>query len=309
MIVVTGASGLLGAAIVGEIRSQGREIAGICHRHRVNIADAPMYSLDLTHHAATRELLTRLRPAGIVHCAAATNVDWCEGHPAEAERLNVDVSSGLADIASDLGSRFIYISTDAVFDGKTGNYSEGDAPCAVNVYAQSKLLGEREVLNRCPSSLVVRVNIFGWNAQSKQSFAEWVLGKLEAGELVPGFTDVRFAPLLVNDLAEMLLTLLLGTWSGIYHAASSDNLNKYEFAQTIARVFHFDPRCIQPSRLKDARLPAPRPLNTSLNSKKLESVLGRTMPTINEGIGRFLELRENGYVERLRTHPNRGRST
>ncbi len=56
---------------------------------------------------------------------------------------------------------------------------------------------------------------------------------------MPGFTDVRFAPLLVNDLAEMLLTLLHGTWSGIYHAASSDNLSKYEFAQTIARVFRF----------------------------------------------------------------------
>ncbi len=63
---------------------------------------------------------------------------------------------------------------------------KSDAPCAVNVYAQSKLLGEREVLNRCPSSLVVRVNIFGWNAQPKQSFAEWVLGKLEAGRAGAG---------------------------------------------------------------------------------------------------------------------------
>ena len=168
------------------------------------------------------------------------------------------------------------------------------------MYARSKLAGEQTVLSRYPASLVVRINIFGWNAQPKQSFAESVVDKLERGETVLGFTDVRFAPLLVNDLAEMLLTLLDGTESGVYHAASFDSLSKYEFAQAIATVFDLDAARIQPSRLEDARLQAPRPLNTSLNPKKLGSALGQTMPTIIEGIHRFLELREKGYVEKLR---------
>ena len=308
MIVVTGASGLLGSAMVWTLRKRGREAAGICHQHFFDLPDVPMFSVDLRDHAAMRELLMRLRPAGIVHCAAATNVDWCERNPAEAEKVNAHGSAALADAAAHLEARFLYISTDAVFDGKVGNYSESDKPCPVNAYGQSKLHGEEAVLTRCPSSLVVRVTIYGWNGQPKQSLAEWVLGKLEAGERVQAFTDVRFAPLLVNDLADILLALLDGKWAGVYHAGSSDGLSKYEFAQMIASVFDFDPEHVLPSRLEDARLLARRPLNTTLNSKKLELALGCEMPGVIQGIGKFRELRENGYAEKVKIHSNRSRT-
>jgi dTDP-4-dehydrorhamnose reductase len=234
-----------------------------------------------------------------------TNVDWCESHPAEAQRVNVDASAALADIAADLGVRLVYVSTDAVFDGRIGNYTEEDEALPVNVYGKSKLRGEQAVLSRCQSSVVVRATIYGWNAQPKQSLAEWVICKLESGKPVPGFTDVRFAPLLVNDLAEMLLILLGGTRTGIYHAGSVDGLSKYDFAQTIASVFEFDRAQILPSRLEDAALPAARPLNTTLNSKKLESVLGRAMPTVIQGVGRLRQLRDNGYVQRLKIYATR----
>src|SRR6266568_4754043 len=115
MILVTGASGLLGANILSRARDQGLEVAGLCHRHILNVPGIEMLSVDLTDDLATRQLFMLLRPAGIIHCAAATNVDWCEDHPETAERLNGQVSGTLAAISFELNCRFVYVSTDAVF--------------------------------------------------------------------------------------------------------------------------------------------------------------------------------------------------
>jgi dTDP-4-dehydrorhamnose reductase len=139
-----------------------------------------------------------MRPAWIVHCAAATNVDWCESHPVECMRVNAEAAGALARAARSIGARLVYISTDSVFDGVSGGYRETDPVSPVNHYARSKASGESAVLDEIPDALVLRTNIYGWNLQSKHSLAEWALARLEGGEVVPGFRDVSFSPLLVN---------------------------------------------------------------------------------------------------------------
>ena len=146
MLLVTGASGLLGAALVSHAHDLGRQVVGLCHRHKLRMKNVPVHSVDLTSRTATRELIARLRPSSIVHCAAATNVDWCEDHPLETEEANVHASSFLAEVAAEMKCSLTYISTDSVFDGRRGNYSEDDQPSPLNVYAKSKLRGEQEVL-------------------------------------------------------------------------------------------------------------------------------------------------------------------
>jgi dTDP-4-dehydrorhamnose reductase len=192
MLVVTGASGLLGANLLLTASRLGYEGAGITHRHMLRIPGVTVLSANLADEAVARKLISELKPTSIIHCAAATNVDWCEDHPQEAERINVDASRWLAEIACQLQAHFVYISTDSVFDGERGDYREEDEPAPVNVYAQTKLLGERAVLGINPAALVARVNIYGWNVQNKLSLAEWILAQLRAGEVVPGFTDVFF---------------------------------------------------------------------------------------------------------------------
>ena len=143
MILVTGASGLLGASTVLCALEQQREVVGLYHKHALQLTGLPMYGVDLTDQKATLDLVSRLKPESIVHCAAATNVDWCEDYPSEAEQNNTQASSFLAQIAQKLGAAFVYISTDAVFNGKKGNYSEADEPAPINVYGRSKWNGER----------------------------------------------------------------------------------------------------------------------------------------------------------------------
>jgi dTDP-4-dehydrorhamnose reductase len=302
MLLVTGASGLLGASLVSFARDLGLNVIALCHRHKITITNVPVYSVDLTDRTATRDVIANLRPASIVHCAAATNVDWCEGHPKETQAVNVQATSFVAEIASELRSRVLYISTDSVFDGKRGNYSEAARPAPLNVYARSKLCGELEVLRRHPAALVARVSIYGWNVQNKQSLAEWVLRQLAAGKEIGGFTDVHFSPMLVNDLAEVLLSMLDRRLSGLYHVVGSERISKYEFARRVAMASGFEPERVLPARVVDASLRAARPLDVSLNTGKVSVALGRAMPDVDSGLRRFRALHQSGYPQQLRSY-------
>jgi dTDP-4-dehydrorhamnose reductase len=304
MLVVTGASGLLGPSVLLGARDQGRSAVGLCHRHLLALSDIPTFSVDLTDAKAAQKVLTSLRPTQIIHCAAAANVDWCEDHAQDAMQINSVSPAWLVHLAMELGARFLYVSTDAVFDGKQGNYTETDTPAPLNVYAESKLRGEQEVLRQDPSALVVRVNIYGWNAQSKLSLAEWVLEQLASGKPVPGFTDVHFTPILVNDLSEVLLTMLDRELKGLYHVAGSERISKFEFAQWVAVTFGFDPGQIVPARMAEAHLRARRPPDMSLNTSKISSALGRSMPDVQSGLSRFRTLRDAGYPQQLKSYLN-----
>jgi dTDP-4-dehydrorhamnose reductase len=301
MILVTGASGLLGVSLVSLAQEEGREVVGLYHRHPVQIDGVKLLAADLADQAETSRIFQEIGPSSVVHCAAATDVDWCEEHPEEAHKINVMVPAAVAAICSRIAARLLYISTDSVFDGGRGNYTEDDTPKPVNVYAKTKLLGEREVLRQNPTASVARVSIYGWNAQNKESLAEWVLKRLAVGSLVPGFSDVIFCPVLANDLAEIILALLDRDLDGTYHIVGSEPISKYEFARRVASSFGFDPGQVVPRHLADARLTAQRPLNTSLNTDKICAALGRPMPDVEAGLGRFAKLRENGYPDRIKS--------
>ena len=171
-LLITGATGLLGANFVHTALASGWAPVGVALPCRVPQAPAPMHELDLRDTAAVAGLLDRVQPAMVVHLAALTNVDWCEDHAADAMVLNAEVSGKLAGLAAQRDIRFIYMSTDSVFDGARGGYTEADQPHPLNVYAASKLAGEQRVLQSHPAALVVRSNIFGWNAQPKANLAE-----------------------------------------------------------------------------------------------------------------------------------------
>jgi dTDP-4-dehydrorhamnose reductase len=307
MLVITGASGLLGASMLRSAVELGEEAVGLCHRHPIHDPSVRVEKVDLTDSRATRKLLLDLQPEAIVHCAAATDVDWCEDNPEETQAINVQASAILAETASTLNARFVYVSTDSVFDGKRGNYAETDEPGPVNVYARSKLCGERETLRCNPSSTVVRLSIYGWNAQNKVSLAEWVVRQLEDGRDVPGFTDAFFTPILVNNLVTLLFAMLQKELTGLYHVAGSERISKFEFARRVAATFGFDPARVVPCQVKDMNLRAIRPLDVSLNTRRIQTKLGRSMPDVDSGLREFRELRGHRYRQQLKSSLDDGR--
>jgi dTDP-4-dehydrorhamnose reductase len=300
LILITGASGLLGANLALQWSSQDRPVVALYLRHPIMLPKVESLACDLLDESQTTAVISRLRPQWIIHCAAATNVDWCQNNPEETFRLNVEASRRLAAAAHAVGSRLVHISTDSVFDGTRGRHRESDLPAPLNLYARSKFLGELAVAEQLPSSLIVRTNVYGWNLQKKNSLAEWMLGLLEQGKDVPGFHDVVFSPILVNDLADVLLEMMALRLEGIFHIGASESCSKYEFGRRLAKVFGLNASLVRPCSISESPLPVQRPLNTSMAIGKAERGLGRALPRIMDGLQRFKALRQSGFAARLK---------
>jgi dTDP-4-dehydrorhamnose reductase len=118
-ILITGASGLLGLALTLEARGRGLEVIALYHSTVIEVPGVQCIRLDLLDKSAVEDCVRSLHPELIVHAAAEVRVDWCEDHPAEAERINVGATEDLARLASEMGARFLYVSTDSVYDGRT----------------------------------------------------------------------------------------------------------------------------------------------------------------------------------------------
>jgi dTDP-4-dehydrorhamnose reductase len=299
LVLVTGASGLLGANLVLTLLDSGFDVAAASRRWLLRGTGIDAYRLDLDDPPVPEHLVAKVRPRWVIHCAALTDLDRCEDRPCEAERTNVDMSRRLAEAAARYGARFIYISTDSVFDGSRGGYSEADPPNPVNQYARSKLLGELAVREALPQSLIVRVNIFGWNAQPKRGLAEWILDQLEKSQPFPGFQDVVFNPLLVNDLGDILVRIMRSSLAGLFHLGSEEHWSKFEFARGIAEVFGLDPRLVRPAALAETPLRTPRPRITTLSTGRAQAALAMPMPSLWDSLERFRRFREAGMVRQL----------
>lgn len=298
-VLVTGASGLLGANAVLELK-ETHQVLGVYCQHTISDPDIRTVRAELSNPAEVDRLFTREQPEWVIHCAAAANVDACERDPEMAFRLNRDMAGYVAKTAAKIHARLVHISTDLVFDGEDGNYSETDPPNPINVYGRSKLEGEQAVLESCPSAVVIRTNLYGWNARDKHSLAEWFLYRLRSKVEVSGFTDMYSSPILVNHLVKIILNLFDLDYAGIIHIGGQGCISKYGFGCEIARLYDLDPSEINPSSWRDLDLYAQRAENLCLNTSNAANSLSIRLPTISEGLAAWKRLEFNGYLEQLK---------
>ena len=297
-ILITGGSGLLGSNL-SKLATSKFEVYATYNKNEVGMKDVHFFQIDLTKKEQLVKI-EQIRPDFIIHCAAITNVDYCEDHPNEAYNQNVLASVNIAEIAKKIRAYLIHISTDSVFDGTKGNYKEDDIPNPINVYGNTKLKAEQKTLSIHAYSCIVRTNIYGWNKRDKFSLAEWMLNKLTNNEELPALKDIYFSPMLVNDLAEVLFKLQERKYEGIIHIAGSETCSKLDFAYIIAEVFGLDKSLIRPISIHELGLKAPRGKNTSLNVSKAEKILKEHLPKAKEGLVKMKKLHEEGYAEELK---------
>jgi dTDP-4-dehydrorhamnose reductase len=297
-ILVTGAGGLLGLSLAVEL-SKTHTVIAADRKAIASSAGFETVQMDLLSPDAPARLLDETRPDAVIHCAALANVDACETDPDLAQQLNADLPGAMATAANRVGAHLVHISTDAVFDGASGGYTEEDATHPLSVYAETKLDGERQVFAAMPSAVVTRVNLFGWSASGSRSLAEFFYFSLRDGKPPKGFIDVQFCPILVNDLAEVFVAIFERKLSGLYHLVSPVSMTKYAFGVAIAERFGFDPAAIEPVSVADFGLKAARSPLLTLDTTKLSAALGRPLPDVRGGLERFYQLREQGYPEML----------
>lgn len=296
--LVTGASGLLGLNFALHFASR-IHITGVVNHHPLRHPPFEVVSADLTRPEALERLIEETKPEVVLHTAALANLDVCEQHPELAWRLNAEVPAELARVCAQKGIRLVHISTDAVFDGQRGNYTEEDVPNPLSTYARSKLAAEQYVLQTHPQALVARVNFYGWSLQGRRSLAEFFFYNLSQGHRVNGFVDVIFCPLEVTQLSEILVTLVERDCQGLYHVVSRECLSKYAFGCALAERFGLDAGLITPISVNDSQLRAPRAPNLTLCTAKLQAVVGE-VPGQREGLERFYQHYREGRAAYLR---------
>jgi dTDP-4-dehydrorhamnose reductase len=300
-ILVTGASGLLGGNLAIEAAG-AHDVTGVFNANMVVFAGIKTLEADLSRPEKVREVFRSEQPDWVINCAAATDVDLAERNPDWAFRLNRDMPRSLAVDAREVGARFLHISTDAIFDGDGHPLAEDSPPRPATVYGESKLAGERAVMEVNPGSIVVRTNLFGWSPVNPGSLAEWFLLHLVRGEACSGFADVYFSPILVNDLASVLVRMLSEGLRGVYNVGGATCLSKYEFGCRLATLFGLEQELVRPARVDDAGLLAPRQKYLCLDSHRIERALSIRLPTIEEGLARFKVLAWRSSLAPLLDH-------
>ncbi len=278
---ITGAGGFIGS-----------ELARQAHSLAPGWAVIPLAraELDLTEEAQVATRFHEERPEVVIHCAGLTRSPGCEVEPDLARRLNVDVTRRLADLADE--ATLIFFSTDLLFDGRKGWYTEEDEPRPSGVYAETKREGELTVLSH-PGHIVVRTTLnYGVSPTGDRSFHEDMLRAVRAGRRLKLFTDEYRCPIAVSatvratwDLVNSLGKEAAGPRpSGIFHVAGTQRLSRWEIGALLAEVHPELRGRLDPTSIRDYEGP-PRPADSSMCCDRIRPWLSRDLPRFCDSLG------------------------
>jgi dTDP-4-dehydrorhamnose reductase len=287
-VLVTGANGLLGQALVERLVDDEVEVTATARDDTLRAgADCAYRPMDVTDPDAVTAAFEAVEPDVVVNCAAMSDVTACDEDRNRAWATNARAVKRLAKHCTDRRAHLIQVSTDFVFNGKRGPYDEDARPDPVNYYGRTKLAAEnalREV--GVPDWTVVRtVLLYGTGAAlSRSNIVQWMMEQLAAGETIHVVTDQHRTPTYVPDLADGIARVIDRDATGIYHMSGREMVTIHELAETVAEVFDFDPSLIDPvptSYFDDA---VARPEKTGFLILKAESELGYSPRSLEAGL-------------------------
>ncbi|MEO5892041.1 MAG: SDR family oxidoreductase [Ferruginibacter sp.] len=294
-ILITGANGLLGQHLVKLLadttnyeviatgRGDAREIFTIESR-------CSYYPLEITDGLEVTSFLELHRPGVIIHTAAITQVDECEEDEIACYNTNVTATRFLLSAAASIDARFIYISTDFVFDGLNGPYSETDTPAPVNYYGSSKLAAERSVMaSSMPWCIIRTVLVYGNIAVGNRSnIISWVQENLTAGKRIKVVSDQLRTPTYIEDLAKGILLAIEKNATGIFHISGEEMLSPYDMAIATAEYLNLDKSLIEKVDASVFNQPAKRPVKTGFVIEKAKQQLGFQPLGFSDGLQKML---------------------
>ena len=291
-ILVTGAGGLVGIALVRHCTAAGDDVLG--HTHQ---------SLDITDLRRLTDIASEFGPEAIINCAAWTDVDGCESNSEKAEAANAVGPENLARVSRTLNALLITISTDYVFDGtKEGFYTQRDDPNPQSVYGWSKLEGERRAQLASARTIIVRTGyIFG---KGGRNFLSTVVERARRGEELKVITDTCGTPTYAPDLAARMRELAQLDLPGTYHVVSDGNGATFEdFTRVALKVAQCDTKLVPVTSASLGR-PAPRPRNSRLKCLLSEALHLQPLPSWQDCLAQFVK--ETPVGASLRGRPNLG---
>jgi dTDP-4-dehydrorhamnose reductase len=277
-IIVTGAGGMLGRALVPCLEARGHKVVAL-----------PKEDLDITNFPQVQTTLSTHKPDLVVHCAAYTKVDQAESEPGLAYHINGYGTENLAVTCNKLDIPMLYVSSDYVFDGEQNSaYTTWDATRPLSIYGKSKLAGEKAVMRHLHKFYIVRTSwLYGPHGKN---FVETILNMAEQRKPLRVVSDQFGSPTCTLSLSELIADLVeTGRW-GVYHATDDGVTNWYEFAKAIVAAYQVD---VTPIETSDMPRPATRPKYSVLDKTTLINAIGREPSPWLESLQTYLEMRKS----------------
>lgn len=283
-LLILGASGMLGQALISQCRRRGREAIGIARRAHP-LVDRP---LDVLNDAALAQAIADIRPEVVINAAAQVNLAACEADPGAAYRINARLPALLAELSRRHGFHLVQISTDHFFTGDgAAPHDESARVRLVNEYARGKYAGEAFALS-APDAWVLRTNLVGFRAAAGQpTFVEWALDSLIRRQPMTLFTDYYTSSIAVRLFADILLDALPLRPTGLYNLAAREVFSKRDFVAALARGFGLDAGACAAGSVADLS-GARRAESLGLDVRRAETLLGRRMPGLSDTIASLL---------------------
>lgn len=265
-LLITGASGFLGWNLC-RLAAGNREVFGLALRNRISIDVAKIIGADLTRFDDIKKVFREIRPDALIHTAAMSDPNYCQQHPAESRKINLDATINLAGICADHAIPFVFTSTDLVFNGLSAPFREDDPVSPISTYGEQKAEAEAAVLTTYPYAAICRMPLmYGNPGPAAKSFIQPMIAAMKEGRELKLFTDEFRTPLSGRDAAAGLL-LALDKAKGLLHLGGPERLSRFDFGSVLRDVLGMDANLIACTR-DSVPLPAPRPPDVSLDSTR-----------------------------------------
>jgi len=276
-IFITGGSGYIGRCLVNKFKDKYNTFA--IGRKNINLVNYDV--CDLTDSIKLKNVLNKILPNVIIHCAGISSVEFCEKYPHIALEINFHGTKNLISIINqlELEVKFIFISSDYVFRGTSGNYKENDSPDPVTIYGKTKYEVEKLIQSKFSNYMICRTAaVYGYGGNS---FFNFVLDNLNNKRRIEIFQDNFFTPTQITNLLEVIDIIISEDICGVLHTVGSERISRFNFVRKIARRFGFDTDLIVPiNKPLDSLIP----YDSSLNSDKTQKLLGIKLFSVDEGL-------------------------
>jgi dTDP-4-dehydrorhamnose reductase len=284
-VVLTGASGQLGAYLLERLLAAGNEVAAWSGREAGRRGAIELLPVDLTDAEATDAALRSADPEVIVHAAALSRADEVQRDPARGRAVNVEATRRLAEWCAGRGRRLVYTSTDLVFDGKRAWNREDEPAQPVLEYGRTKREAEHAVL-AMPRGLVARVSLlYGPTRSGRPGYHDRAVAAIRDGQPQTFFEDEYRTPLDLATAAEALARLAATEARGLVHVAGAERMSRFTLMRRVAGGLGLDSSLVRANRQGDHPSPEPRPADVSLDSERLVALLpGLSRPPIEEAV-------------------------
>lgn len=287
-LLIFGGSGFVGGNLTRTAQASGWEV---CIADNRPLFQAEWWSVNITDREMVEKVIADFRPSALVNLAAVADIDLAERERELAYRVNAEGARTLAEVCGKNGIRYIFFSSDAVFDGQSRDYTEDDQPNPVNYYGFTKWEAEKAVRQVCPQAAIIRISlVLGFPITEGNSFFANLESKLRLGKEVLSPTDEIRTPVDVLTLSEAVLELCENDFTGVIHIGATDSISRYDLSRKLARRMGLDDGLIKPHSQSDAIGQAigraPRHKNGIISVAKAQDILKTRLLTTEEGIKR-----------------------